>query len=198
MSTVKYNNLNQRIALLLRMNEQIFHAEDLQKIWNIKEKNTLYTTLKRYTQNKVLYRVYRGLYSIISPEKLDLLLLGIKAVHGFCYISLETVLGMNGVIQQDVSYITIAGESSRKFAINTKNGNIFYYVRKLKDEYLYQDIGIDTKNGVRMASTERAVADLMYFNPKYYFDNPRAISWTQVKKIQKQIAYPIIKKYDST
>ncbi len=194
MSTVKYNNVNDRIALLLRMNEQIFHADDLQKIWKIKEKNTLHTTLKRYTQKKLLHRIYRGLYSVIAPEKLNPLLLGTKAVHGFCYISMETVLEMNGVVQQEMAYITLVGEKSKKFNIETKKGIIQYYVRQLKDEFLYQDIGVDIKNGVRIANIERAVADLMYFNPKYYFDNLKAIDWSQVKKIQKQIGYPLVKK----
>jgi hypothetical protein len=43
--------------------------------------------------------------------------------------------------------------------------------------------------GIFMASTERAVADMLYFNPKYHFDIPESINFDTVKSIQKEIGY---------
>jgi hypothetical protein len=40
-----------------------------------------------------------------------------------------------------------------------------------------------------MANIERAVADLLYFNSNYYFDNKKRIDWKKVKKIQKEVGY---------
>ena len=67
--------------------------------------------------------------------------------------------------------------------------NHSYLVRRLKDTYLYNDRGIDIINGVMMAGVERAVADLLYFNPEFYFDNEKKIDWKKVKQIQKEVGY---------
>jgi len=44
-------------------------------------------------------------------------------------------------------------------------------------------------NEINTASLERAVADILYFNPTYYFDAHNIIDWTKVKNIQKEIGY---------
>jgi len=36
---------------------------------------------------------------------------------------------------------------------------------------------------------ERAVADILYFNPKFYFDSPNLINWTKVEEIKKKVGY---------
>lgn len=180
------NNINNRIAVLSQMGEQVFHVDDLQKIWNIKEKNTLHTTLKRYVDKGILYRIYRGLYSLIPPEQIDSWLLGAKAIHGFCYVSTETVLARAGIIQQDIQYITLVSSQSSKFRINGYD----FYSRQLKDRYLFQDAGIHFEDGVRVASPARAVADMLYYDPKYFFDNQDRINRPAVRQIQKLIGYP--------
>jgi hypothetical protein len=40
-----------------------------------------------------------------------------------------------------------------------------------------------------MALPERAVADLLYYNPKAYFDAP--LNWKKIQRIQKKIGYPL-------
>ena len=42
---------------------------------------------------------------------------------------------------------------------------------------IYNDRGIDIIGGVAIASLERAVVDILYFNPNYYFDNRKVINW---------------------
>ena len=61
--------------------------------------------------------------------------------------------------------------------------------RKLKTEYLMRNDGITEENGYFTASLERAVADILYFNPKFYFDSPNIINWEKVKEIQKKVGY---------
>lgn len=185
MSTEKSNYTNQRFVKLARMNELIFHASDLLNIWQIKDRNTLYTTLKRYTANGLLYRIYKGLYSLNPINDLDPFLLGIKAIHEYCYISTETVLANEGIIQQNINYITLVSSKSKRFSI----GDYSYYSRQLNDKYLFQTDGIIDQKGIRIATKERAVADLLYFNPEMYFDNSSGINWSKVKKIQKNIGY---------
>lgn len=173
------------LTQLLQQKETIFHTQDLAIIWQIANKNTLYTTIKRYCQKKALFSLQKGMYSIIAPEKLDPLLLGIKALHGFAYISCETILAQEGYINQRINEITLISNISSHYKIN----KYYYRSRKLKEQFLYNPTGIIEKNGVKMASLERAMADILYFNPQANFD--RQPNWDAVKKIQIEIGYPL-------
>lgn len=188
MSTEQINTTQNRFAKLARLGEQVFHTDDLANLWGIDNKNTLYTTLKRYVKAGLIFRVYNGLYSIKPIDKIDPYLLGVRALHKFAYISAETIFSNAGIILQDVKYITIISSESKKFSIDSIN----YRSRQLDDRFLFNDSGIYIKNGVNVATTERAVADILYFQPNFYFDNPNKIDWNKVKKIQKDI-YDITK-----
>jgi predicted transcriptional regulator of viral defense system len=173
-----------RFAQLAAMGESVFHISDLASLWQITDKNTLYTTLTRYTKQKLLYRLWRGMYALKPAQELNPLLLGIKAVHMYAYISTETILFRSGIISQRPEAITLVGPISSRFSL--AGGE--YICRKLADSYLYQPIGISEQNGVREASPERAAADLLYFNPRAHFDAP--LDWKKIKRIQKAIGYP--------
>lgn len=41
----------------------------------------------------------------------------------------------------------------------------------MKDSYLYDNTGIKNINRVLVASHDRAIKDMLYFNPHYYFDS---------------------------
>jgi len=176
-----------RFADLAKLGEVVLHSKDLANLWYIKNPNTLHTTLKRYVQQGLLLRIYKGLYSLKPVDQLNPNILGIKALHSFAYISTETVLAQAGVIQQNILHITLVSSLSKKFSI----GDYHYRSRKLADKFLYQEIGLINKNGVKTATLERAVADLLYFNPQAHFDNERAIDWKKVRLIQQKIGYPL-------
>lgn len=180
-------NSSDRIAMLARQKSPIFHTQDLARLWNIENRNTLYTMLKRYTQRGLLFRVYKGLYSFIPIEKIDPLLLGIKALHGYAYVSTETVLVREGIITQVIYSYTLIGSHSRHFQV----GSYHFKSRKLKDEYLYNSSGIMEANGILMATPERAIADLLYFNPKAYFDGMKVVNFDEIRRLQKEIGYPL-------
>lgn len=180
-----YSNTSQRFVKLAQMNESVFHARDLANLWQIKNKNTLHTTLKRYTQNGLLFRIYKGFYAIGDIRKINPFLLGIKALNDFAYVSAETVLVESGIISQKLSAITLISSKSKKFSI----GENFYQSRKLSDKYLFNTSGINLENGFYKAGAERAIADLLYFNPHYFFDGKNLIDWKKVRKIQKEIGY---------
>ncbi len=175
-----------RISSLWQTGDVIFRDTDLAVIWGISNKNTLYTMLKRYSRNKVLYRMRSGIYSIIDPNKLQPEGIGAKILHTHCYVSTESILRDEGIILQDIQHTTFVSSVSKKF---TASGHSFIS-RQLKDIFLYNDTGLYEKNRVLYASVERAVADILYFNPFYYFDNEGAIDWDKVRQIQKDIGYP--------
>lgn len=182
-----------RIVLLASSNEKLFHVKDLANLWNIKNENTLYTVLKRYSQAGLLYRIYKGFYSLLPSEKLDPVLLGAKAIHQFCYLSTESVLYAEGYISQKVDPLTFVSEKSFKFKINGHS----YVNRKLADKFLYQPEGIIEKNGIKFATTQRAIADMLYFNPFFHFD--KKVDFQEIKKLQLKIGYPLtFNRYDFT
>jgi len=189
MSTER-NNVSSRFAKLASMGEIVFHAQDLANLWGILDKNNLYTTLKRYSQKGLLHRTYKGLYSIRKIEDIDPLLLGIKVINEFAYISCETVLAENGIIFQNSSTITIISSKSKKFSLGNKD----YQSRKLNNKYLHNMAGIVLEQGYYKANLSRAVADLLYYNPLYYLDASKLINWNEVNKIQKEIGYNVITK----
>ncbi len=185
-SIIKHKDINlsnikqNRFLSIAKLETSIFHVNDLARIWKIKNHNTLLTTLNRYVKNGLIYRVYRGLYSIKPITELDPLLLGSKGINNYCYLSGETILAKEGIIFQQINYFTFIGEKTKRFII----GNYKYYCRQLKDKFLYNDTGIDKTGKFNIAIRERAIADILYFNPNYHFDNPDAIDWEKVKKIQ--------------
>ena len=171
-----------RIDTLLKQENRLFHTNDLALLWQIKIRNTLYTTIKRYVQKGILTRIHKGFYSAIPIEKLNPVELGIGYIHSFAYLSTESILQEFGVIFQVSDYITLVSSVSKKFTI----GSHSYLVRKMKDEFLYQTMGLTERDGVKVASLERAVADVLYFNPQIQFDNREIINWKGVKEIQKK------------
>ena len=186
MSTVKKTAPQERFQLLARLDEKIFHIDDLAKLWQIPSPNTLRVTISRYVSNGWLYRIHRGFYAISPPDKLDPLLLGIKAMHQFAYVSTETILAEAGIIFQISPKITLIAAESRQFTI----GNYEYRCRKLKDIFLYNPEGILHTGTHKKADILRAVVDLLYYNPHFYFDNTAAVDWVKLKELQKRIGYP--------
>lgn len=174
-----------KIDILLKQNQKIFHTKDLALLWQIKNLNTLYTSIKRYVQKGILVKIHKGLYATVPLENLDPLKLGMAVLHSFAYLSTESVLTLFGVMFQSANYLTFVSNHSRKFSV----GNYSYLVRRMKDEFLYQSAGIEDQNGVKTATVERAVADLLYFNPQSHFDNRQAINWPRVKEMQKEVGF---------
>lgn len=184
MNTSISNTTARRFALLASSNEKIFHINDLANLWLMQNKNSLRVALKRYSQSGIFYRIYRGLYSL-KQDGLDPVLVGSKAIHKFCYLTTETILYREGYISQPPAVYTFAGSKSFKFnALNKR-----YSCRQLNDKFLYNPEGVYLKDGVNIATPERAIADMLYFNPKTHLD--KTPDWKKVKSIQKAINYPL-------
>lgn len=180
-----------RIAQLARQPQPVFHARDLSRLWGIEKANSLYTLLKRYRQRGLLFRIYKGLYSLLPPERLDPLLIGLKAIHAYAYVSTETILIEAGLMNQLSYKYTLISNISKNFKI----GLNYFRSRQLADRYLYNPTGIIETNGILKATPLRALADMLYFNPKFYFDGIKTINPQELNKIQSQIGYPLTKNF---
>jgi hypothetical protein len=174
-----------KIDKLLKLDQKLFHTQDLAVLWEITNKNTLYTVIKRYMAKGVLIPIYKGLYSTVSLSQLSPERLGVALIHKYTYLSCETILAREGIIFQSVYPLTFVSSSPQKFQV----GNLFYSFRQMKPEFLFNQTGINNVNGILIATAERAIADMQYFNPRYYFDSVNRINWKAVKLIQKQVGY---------
>lgn len=175
-----------RINELIKLDRKIYHTNDLAILWGIANKNTLYTTIKRYIKKGILIPIYKGLYSTVPLTQLNPLELGKAIIHRYTYLSTESVLVQAGVIYQATYAYTFVSDLPKKVTV----GSLQFLFRKLKNEFLHNPTGITNQNGTFIATTERAVADMLYFNPKYHFDTPESIDFDKVKSIQKEIGYP--------
>jgi len=173
-----------KISVLIQQPQKLFHTSDLKVIWGIYNESTLYQTIYRLIKKKIFFRVQKGLYSMVPLNQLDPIEIGFRAINHFSYLSTETVLSKNGIINQSPNKITFLSSAPANFTIN---GNL-YLVRQLKPQCLNNTVGIiQNDKGVFMATIERAIADMLYFQPNYHFDADNLINWKLVKNYQQQI-----------
>ncbi len=181
-----------RFLLLSALGDTIYHSGDLANIWLIKDKNTLYTTLKRYQKAGLIHRLYKGLYSLVPFTQLDSLYIGTKALHQYCYVSTETILFREGYLSQSPSFTTFISTKSLTFKVKDYS----YKSRKLQEKLLLNPLGIKKEKNFNIASPERAIADMLYFNPYCHFD--KKVDWKKIRPLQKALGYPLTpSRYDS-
>ena len=173
-------------AALLQSKQTLFHTHDLAALWNISNTNTLYTTISRFVRGQTLIPIQKGLYSKIPLNQTDPLELGVFLLHPYAYVSCETILTMTGIIHQAAYQYSLVSSVSKIYSLLTLN----YKIRKLSEKYLFNTAGITTnERSIMTASTERAIADLLYFQPTYHFDASATINWEKVKNIQQEVGY---------
>lgn len=146
----------------------VFRLTDVAMLTGENSRVSLGKKLNYYVRTGKLGNPRKGIYVKpgYSPEELACCL------YTPSYISFEFVLRSAGVIFQYDTSLTAASYLSRKTTIK----NRVYAYRKLKNEYLLNTNGIKRlERGVNIASTERALLDLLYLNPDYYFDNLNVI-----------------------
>lgn len=174
-----------RIKELMRVGSDLVHTKDLAVLWGITNPNSLYTAINRYVRRGVLIPVQKGMYTTVPLDRVDPIRLGLAALHSYAYLSTESVLSSAGVIAQAIPRITFVGEKSRRFSLTGHD----YVSRKLKPDFLLNTAGITVNDGIPSATVNRAVADLLYFDPTYHIDGRDRIDWNEVRLIQKEIGY---------
>lgn len=173
-----------RINELIKTGKNVFPIQDIAFIWKIKNKNTLYTTLKRYVKKGLIYRLRKGIYSLKPKNQLSILEIASAIIPGYHYLSTETILQKEGVIFQSSNQLTFVANKNLKI----KFDDYLIRTRKMKADYLFNPLGIKKENHTLIADKERAITDILYFNKNYHFDN-KIINWKKVKHYQKLIGY---------
>lgn len=152
------------ISKILRSNNTVFTFKDISLIWGDTDKKATISAINYYVKTGNLYRIRRGIYA--KDKNYDKFELAIK-IYTPSYISFETVLTKKGIIFQFYSQIFVASYLTREIFVDNQK---FCY-RKIKDQILTNQTGLEFKNNYWIASPERAFLDILYLNRDYYFDN---------------------------
>lgn len=64
-----------------------------------------------------------------------------------------------------------------------------FICRYLDPQFLVSRAGINDNLRYSIATTERAVADMIHINAHYYFDNKIVIKKMDINKLQKEVGY---------
>ncbi len=173
------------VQALLRASNNVFTIDDLMVLWGIGNKNTLWKTISRYVRSGTLIRIYRGLYSKIPLDRLRQEELGCALMGPFSYISLETVLAQKGVILQNLEVVSLVGKTTK----NCEVAGTRYVCKQMQESFLLNRAGIEDLINYSVASLERAIADLDYYKPNYYLDNPSIVNPLIVSDIKEEVGY---------
>jgi len=171
--------------VLLEQERRVFRTSDLALLWEVDNRNTLLTTIKRYTQREILYSLQKGLYSTVPVNKLHIYEVGCAICGSWSYVSSETVLQKEGVIFQNLEKITLLGKKSLEFEV----GGTKYLCRYLGSNFLANREGVLDDVKYSIATVDRAIADTLHINPKYYFDNELAVEKSNWELIAKKVGY---------
>lgn len=161
---------------ILRSNKTVFSFKDLLLLWGGIDKFTAGSRVNYYTKHNDLYHIRRGVYA--KDKNYNKYELATK-IFTPSYISFETVLGSAGVTFQHYSKIFVASYQNKEIKCD---GQTITF-KRIKEEILTNNSGIEIKENYSIASTERAFLDVVYLNTDYHFDNLSVLNWDKVYSI---------------
>lgn len=159
-----------RISVLLRSKNTLFTFKELSLIWNETDANLAKKYAYRYVKMGKLYAIRKGTYA--KDKNYDRLELASK-IYTPAYISLETVLGTEGIVFQHYERIFVVSYLTREISCDGQT----YAFRRMKYPTLTNTLGLERRNNYYIASKERAFLDTVYLNKDYHFDNLSSIDW---------------------
>jgi len=161
------------LEVLLRSPQTIFSTKEVALLWGESNATVVSRRLNSYAQVGKLVRVRRALYA--KDRNYNRWELATR-IYTPAYISFETVLAVEGIVFQFYGNIFVASYLERE--INA-DGQKISLVR-MKDYVLSNIAGIIHKDGVAIATKERAFLDRLYVSKKYHFDNLSSLDWNKI------------------
>jgi hypothetical protein len=166
---------------LINVKRNVFNTNDLELLFDEKNRTNLNQKIRYYVNNGYLTRIKRDIFCLDS-KNIDPLEVANKLLVP-SYITGETVLSINGLSFQARKEITSCSYTKKTYRI--LNQDFSYHM--LKKDVLFNPSGIiKNKDGINIASTERAILDMIYFTKgQYKFENIGDISFDDLKRISK-------------
>ncbi|HBO16581.1 MAG: hypothetical protein US15_C0041G0008 [Candidatus Moranbacteria bacterium GW2011_GWF1_36_4] len=168
-----------KLNILHQSGQTVFSTNELMLHWSIENKKILYTQISRAKEQGFLRTIQRGLYALDGLEVDRLELAG--NLKKKSYISFETVLAKNGLINQWYGSYFLA--SDREADIENEYGKFNY--RKLSEKILNNRLGIIDSGHYFTAGTERAICDYFYKVGFQQLDDLEEIDQNKLIEISK-------------
>jgi hypothetical protein len=166
---------NDFILSLYKTNRTVFCLSDISMLLNESNFIRLKQKINYYVHTNAINNLRRGIYAKNDYNKEELAC----KIYTPSYISLEFVLQKAGVIFQYNEQITVVSYLSRNI-IADMNKLVF---RKIKNQVLLNTSGISrSREGINIATPERAFLDILYLNKDFYFDNVSILNKELIRK----------------
>ena len=176
------NNTKDIILTIYSDNRTVFRLKDIALLTGETNFQLLNKKLNYHVKTGKLQNPRKGIYTKPNYNSEEMAC----TIFTPSYISLEYVLQRAGVLFQYDSRITVICNLSRNVEIENQT----YIFRKMKGGLLINTEGIIRKeNQINMATAERAFLDLLYLNPKTYFDN--------LNPLNKELIFKLLPIYQS-
>jgi hypothetical protein len=171
---------SQRLKILVESGRTVFTPLDLRLLWREKPLNCKINAV-RMTNGGLLVRLSRGYYVLnenYNPYELA------NRIVSPSYVSFQAALTSAGNAFQAGGEIgSVAGLNYRK----TIDGMVYSYVA-MKDLLFHDREGVLVRDGVSLASPERAILDSLYFGYLPDVSNPEALNKTLLARLSTK--YP--------
>jgi len=163
---------------LILSGKTVFSIKDVQKLLDISDPSYTRLFLHRLKKSWVLLNPKKWIFTLYKYDPLELA----SKIITKSYISFETVLQKEAIIFQDYSHtITLASTNT----ITKVYNKITFQAHKLADHILYNPLGINNyENRYMIASSERAVCDMIYLYGNNHFDNIRPLQKHKLEKLK--------------
>lgn len=158
----------------------VFTISDIKTILGTQDNKSIYNALFYAVKKNELYNISDGVYSFnkeYSKKEFG------NKFRTPSYVSLYTVLKEDGVVFQPYSSVFLISNRSEKINIDDQE----YVYRKIQDSILLNLMGIYEKDGVNIATKERALCDKLYLDGIEYFDNVKDIDWKLLKSLNETV-----------
>lgn len=166
------------IVSLYKSKKTVFSVKDLVLIWKINNPYYLKTKVNRLIKSGQLYFIRKGFYAL--DENYNKVELANKMVTP-SYVGLYSVLNWEGTNFQYDSRIYSVSEESRTIYV----GDQGYVYRKIKKQALLNPVGLQFTGDKTIATKERAIVDMLYLEPDFYFDKLINVDWKLCFQIAK-------------
>jgi len=159
---------------ILRSDKTVFSTKDILLLWGEPGSNAAKARINYYARTGKLYRIRRGFYA--KDKNYNIFEFATKILTP-SYISFETVLSKAGIIFQFYGNTTFVASYLKR---NVQVAAALYSYRRMKNDILTNQMGIEVKENYSIATPERAFLDVMYLYKDYHFDNLAPLDWDKI------------------
>ena len=157
--------------------QTVFTIAEIGLLWKETQSKNLKSKIYYHTKSGLLTPLRRGIYALGKKEynRFELA----NRIFTPSYVSLETILAVEGVVFQKNDAITSVSYQTRGVEVDNKK----YSYRRINPEILTNPLGITHNGSSTIATKERAFLDSLYLNGRPYFDHLDNINWSLCRQI---------------